>query len=573
MVIRQLNYPRIQEFDMTCQVFPAVLPVETRQDPKRRAECNVYDALSTKLKDPKFHVFYSKEWLNKNLSYVGQEDGECDFIIVHPELGIVFIEVKGGKIRRDGESNQWYSGPHKIKNPILQAKTSKHVFLKALERQWRGDMPFINVKHCVLLPDSSSNQSYLGEELPLEIFGFADDIPTLDKKIYEFFDFEAANTTRVNGKLGLNGVEIIKNMFLKDLDFLPRLGDVIRSNNFIVEQLTQEQESILDATSRIDRLLVEGPAGSGKTLLAVKRALNEAEDGKKVLLTFFNKPLEAFIESRVPDRPEKLTISNFHSLCREIILSAGLMEQAEIDSDPASFFKNISETTLMALDHVKTLFDVIIVDEGQDFEQAWWEILQLLLSDNKQSKIIVFRDSNQKIRYGKSANFESDLIPLSLSKIIRNTKHIASASLNFYTGSEAKIVGPTGDPIFVKSSGNIIRQLEKLVSKYTTYEGVSISDIAILTFGNLGTLNLDKIEKICSNHVVRSESLGQSIVIDTVNRFKGLEAEVIILVGMPISSQLNTQLYTAISRARSFLSFIGTDDEIVLIKGLLELDN
>ena len=44
-----------------CALFPPALPEEIRNDRKRRAEVAVYDALASQLKDPNFHVFYSKE--------------------------------------------------------------------------------------------------------------------------------------------------------------------------------------------------------------------------------------------------------------------------------------------------------------------------------------------------------------------------------------------------------------------------------------------------------------------------------------------------------------------------------
>lgn len=554
---------------MSCKVFPPELSQKVRSDPKRRAECNVYDALKSKLKDPKFNVYYSKEWLNKNFFVTKQEDGECDFIIAHPELGLLFIEVKGGPVRKDGQTGQWFSGEYSIKNPIYQARSSKHVFLKALQSQWKGYMPFINAKHCVLLPDSSPNQIYLGEDLPIEIFGFMNDMPNLDRKIYDFYDFEAANSTRVNGKLDDYGMAIISNMLTKNIDFTPRLGETIKNNNFIVEKLTDEQAVILEAASRNSRLLVEGPAGSGKTMLAVKRALVEAHEGKEVLLTCYNKPLVGYLKSKISDLPNNLLINNFHSLCREIVLSSNFLEQSEIDSDPKVFFEEIVQKTFEALEDYHKKFDVIIIDEGQDFEQEWYTLLQLLLTNSNDSKIIVFRDCNQKVRFNKSVAFEEHMMSIMLSKIIRNTRVIAEASLKFYEGDKTSVMGPPGDPIYVKESGNILQQLEKLVKRFINYEGVASSDIAILSFEKIDGSEIGEIRNLNGERVVRSEEIGNSILIDSVSRFKGLEAEVVILYGLPKAKDKAPLLYTAISRARSYLAFIGTPEEIEYVKATI----
>jgi hypothetical protein len=39
-------------------------------------------------------------------------DAEADFIIVEPECGVLVLEIKGGGIRRDARTGQWFSpGP------------------------------------------------------------------------------------------------------------------------------------------------------------------------------------------------------------------------------------------------------------------------------------------------------------------------------------------------------------------------------------------------------------------------------------------------------------------------------
>jgi hypothetical protein len=81
------------------RVYPKEMPSWVRQDPLRSAECKVYSALKTQLDEP-YVLFYSRPWLG--LTSDGREiDGEADFVIVHPEFGILSIEVKGGEIHYD----------------------------------------------------------------------------------------------------------------------------------------------------------------------------------------------------------------------------------------------------------------------------------------------------------------------------------------------------------------------------------------------------------------------------------------------------------------------------------------
>ena len=59
------------------------------------------------------------------------KEGECDFVLVDQDLGAVFIEVKGGTIKRD-EKNTWttttrYGKEIKLKkSPFEQARLSMH---------------------------------------------------------------------------------------------------------------------------------------------------------------------------------------------------------------------------------------------------------------------------------------------------------------------------------------------------------------------------------------------------------------------------------------------------------------
>jgi hypothetical protein len=43
----------------------------------------------------------------------GVQDGEADFIIAHPNLGVMIIEVKGGRIHYDANLALWYSRARK----------------------------------------------------------------------------------------------------------------------------------------------------------------------------------------------------------------------------------------------------------------------------------------------------------------------------------------------------------------------------------------------------------------------------------------------------------------------------
>ncbi len=74
-------------------LWPRKLPRSVLDDPRRRAEVRVYNRLAEVLNDT-FHVFYSSPWLGTD-RLGNEKDGECDFLVAHPDHGILAIEVRG----------------------------------------------------------------------------------------------------------------------------------------------------------------------------------------------------------------------------------------------------------------------------------------------------------------------------------------------------------------------------------------------------------------------------------------------------------------------------------------------
>lgn len=61
------------------------------------------------------------------------QDREADFIIIHPDRGILIVEAKGGNISYDHVNMVWYQNEHKMKiSPFEQARQIKYKFLDFL---------------------------------------------------------------------------------------------------------------------------------------------------------------------------------------------------------------------------------------------------------------------------------------------------------------------------------------------------------------------------------------------------------------------------------------------------------
>jgi hypothetical protein len=79
-------------------MYPRRLPQSTLDDPSRAAERKVYAGLEKDLDDA-YSVYYSVAWLSKTQRGTAH-DGEVDFVIAHPDEGVLLLEVKGGRVTR-----------------------------------------------------------------------------------------------------------------------------------------------------------------------------------------------------------------------------------------------------------------------------------------------------------------------------------------------------------------------------------------------------------------------------------------------------------------------------------------
>ena len=91
-------------------------------DVRTESERRVFEALEAGLGDD-WEAFHSAGWMLRD-PVEGADDGEIDFVLVHPREGVVCLEVKGGGIEcRHGE---WYrrdgsESPVRIRDPFAQA--------------------------------------------------------------------------------------------------------------------------------------------------------------------------------------------------------------------------------------------------------------------------------------------------------------------------------------------------------------------------------------------------------------------------------------------------------------------
>ncbi len=141
------------------------------------------------------------------------------------------------------------------------------------------------------------------------------------------------------------------------------------------------------------RLRVTGTAGSGKSLVAREFFARSAAAGKRVLLTCYNRPLAERLKHSVRESGH---VNTWYGFCHAFLESRGhRLDFDRMKRDPR-FWQEVQERVTAEPIPDEWLFDTLIVDEGQDFEAEWFEILQLFLRDG--ADILWLEDPAQNLR-------------------------------------------------------------------------------------------------------------------------------------------------------------------------------
>lgn len=546
---------------------PAALPSATRADPKRSAEVRVYDAIAADPLLSGFLVLYSCEWLDHHEGLL--RDGEADFVLAHPEIGYLVIEVKGGRVSRRVADGKWTSidrhdQVHVISNPVAQALKSKKVILEALRRRWPGpgSAPFIWARHGVVLPDSSrpSAAAAMGAAAPAEILAFREDMPKLGAYLFQMLAWSREGARERPGGLGGTGIGLLEDFYGRDVDLSPRLKTLVEESEAVILELTATQCRYLDFLATTKCALIEGGAGTGKTTLAVERARRAAESGRSVLLLCFNRPLACHIAHALEASPA--SVATFHEFCGRMCASVGMnIDAARAGSDERTFWtKRLPELLAdVGLEQPPETYDDLIIDEGQDFRGEWIDALRLFLRPD--ASVFVFRDDFQNIYGGSDVAQALGASPMPLHENVRNTQKIFAAGSRFRRGSEQRCLGPSGEDVrWIESSiDRTARSVERELNRLIATEGFAAQDIAVLTGGpvDAGPLAAESLGQ--HRFATADAPVDGHIVRDSVRRFKGLDRPVVVLCSMETECDEDIA-YVALTRAKSLLVVIGDAD-------------
>lgn len=595
---------------------PSIAQIESIPD----SEKSLFERL--KNLDDSYHIFHSVTWSDR-------KDGECDFVIFNELKGFIALEVKGGRIDFDGKRWSAIDSEGKfqyIKDPVKQAQDSVRAIRKVYREKFNSELPGIYTWG-VCFSDCNRGSGFRTLDISdANILDFCE-----SDKISEW----VGNLFRLNedyhGVKILSGVERgnFLSLFNRELHIPFSIRKVLVERQRKLASADLMQEYLLDLFEDKSRVAFQGAAGTGKTWIAMKKAVRLAASGKKVLYLCNSRYICETISTKL-ESYRSIDVMTFHSFantvirvyvtaelkrfgCEEVffncitdLLNEGgrgnsltakrkysggrnlelrvhgaLFSLSDLNPDenydtilawyeemlPIDIIDILSllmpdgsgrdsfynERMSVALAQVfenehscleKFIYDAVIVDEGQDFHMNWCDSLKNLFEKYKNRTVYVFYDDNQTILRRQKELPIRELISRSdhnnyifrLRDNIRNTSDIHNYSIE-KTGLAAHtrsldiqgVIPVEKECCGIEESKSYTASvIDDLIHKYH----VDRDSIIILSNRSIDNSIFSVNKRAGKYNVVTAvtSDIDNTVLFRTINEFKGLESDVVILV-------------------------------------------
>ena len=507
--------------------------------------------------------------------------GETDFLVLAPQLGIFALEVKGGRVKRENGiwyfTNRYGKTNSKIRGPFEQAKDGIFSIVEAMKKRVDMDhrhIPNVLFGYGVMFPDIEYTSSGIDEE-QWQVFDYRDgtDVKQFIKRLADGAKgtWEALYGPLNKSKLpDAADVRYMASILRGDFDCAVAMSVQLRNANEALIALTKEQYRCLDQLDDNPRCLIQGPAGTGKTLLAIEEVKKFAARGDKVALFCFNSNLADWMSNYFDDMPESVRpqyVGTFHKYMTQVAKDADLLPTYPHDPEKVQQYyqEDLPEAAALALLESGELYDIVVVDEAQDLiRDSYLEVLSASIKKGlARGRWTMFGDFSMQAIYA-AGMFGADMIEkledqtsfirFKLTVNCRNTKPICK-EIETVTGFKAphdlwtKVDGP---PVQYITWSTMESQCKKLKDVLKQLENAHIKpeQITILS----PRKKEDSVVSMLDGYVVKDFKVpsGMNTTFCTIQAYKGLENTVIILTDIEAFSE-EKLMYVGLSRACSGL--------------------
>ena len=531
-------------------VLPQLYPADAPRPTNSEAEKKLWEALKRKL-PAGWRAWHSLKVRTRD----GAREGEGDFVLAIPGLGILVLEVKGGLVELKG--GHWYQGGRKMDTaPRAQANGYVRKLMEKLEERGVTKVPFGVA--CVF-PDCEFSAPPNTGDLEGLVLGFRE-LGWLDKLLPEV---AARAIPQRSAPMGEGWIQALHQLWGET--WVPRVNasDAAADAHSRLLSLNAEQLRVLDLAEEMPRAVVTGGAGTGKTVLAVELCRRRARAGKQVLYVCFTDALALKVDAQFARefpgerRPRAVTARRY---AVQLLQGAGV----PVAQDAPRFWSEVGlRAAVEALPAEGP--DLLVVDEGQDLESADWDLV-LSLAGNRDAWI--FHDPLQAFWSNRPLPSPVQQWPgrLKLPRQERCPDTVARFAALYHPEAGPlpselgnvpahelrRVVVPAG-----KATDRVRHEVDSLVK-----DGARPGDIAVITLGGQLRSELFEKEALGSRRVVHADApdADAHVVVDTFLRFKGLERPWIVLTELEEGQhQYEARMRMALTRATAGLTVIYTE--------------
>ena len=573
---------------------------------KSPAERHLYDLLATQLNDD-YIVFHDVAWLTKGRDR-HVSDGQADFVVAHPDLGVCVIEVKGGTIHRDGRSGIWTSidrhgESHSIRDPFEQAKRCMYSLRDTLEATPEWPSQRVRFVRAVVFPDAAYGRRQVPEG-PHEIVIDVADLDRLDERLREIVAWWTSSTNEELGAgLTPTAMETLTAILARSFAIASPLVVEVNQDEQTFVQLSEQQFALSDFMRLQRRALISGVAAAGKTMLSAEHARRLARQGLKVLVLCSDRGLANHLATTI-GRTAGLDVETFDGLQLRLMREAGISSP---QPEGRAWGKtNLPAILMRAVEAVRERYDALVVDEAEDILSVWWNPLLALLRGDQDEIVYVLGDDNQDLGDIGDADELGIVMPVEIPRFEmtqsrRTTKSIHAFACRFYqtpTGSVTPVpLGPPGRRVVVKEYADVDqtmpamamhepsrqcrKQLGKVLHEIVIKGKVPSDEVVVLTpraddswLGGQGSSRwagaFELVPALSPDGVPAATPVKQTQVrLATISSFKGLELTVVVLAeidGRIPRDRFGTTVYIGATRARSHLAVVADHQSAALFR-------
>lgn len=552
------------------QPAPGLYP--SHHQPEQRAEAEVWERLGEQRPSDWYiwhHVVGGR----------GIREHEGDFILAIPGHGIVILECKGGRLeRRDG---RWYqNGALLHPQPGEQIYKFKRSFLSDLRRLC-PDHP--EVTHAVVFPGTSRPSAPdHGGELVLyreDLHYFAQGGAERLLQAFSGAPYRSKDLSWIAALHAMWGPDWRPTRtFTRNPD---RADQVWR-------QLTPEQEAVLGCLDESRRIVVEGPPGSGKSLLVMALADKFAAAGKRVLVLTYTRAIAA--EMRAAGLSSVYPIRD---LALELGRELGCVKGDDVESWGTPEWESMINAVVASLAASSArpdalTHDVVIVDEAQDLGEVDWAVVDRAVGDD--AALWIFQDEGQRTmrhargveppaRIRSTARFRLHGGHRSPPELLRLATRIRDGVADTLDAHERALLGESVSVVRLPDGATDearIAATETAIRAALSLDEIAPEDVAVVSLGTMKKNRVLSLATLADRPTRRADDAPApgAIVCDTVLRMKGLERPVVVLVDFDCTydAARASSTYLALTRASSHCIVVAAagDVQAPALRGLIE---